>query len=169
MNDTYCEIIVKRKMSSIALLLRFIAIVSTTVVILFGMMVLGIYGLIAGFFLVWLDIVIFRNTDVEYEYQFISGDLDIDLIYGKMKRKKAKRFDMRKIEVMAPLNSDKLSSANNNPNIKVMDYSSGYADRPKYAFVIPLEEGQTAKVVFEPSETMVNAIKYIAPSKVHTY
>lgn len=168
MNDTYCELIVKRKMSNKALLCRFLAVAATTIAILFGMLVFNIYGLIAGFFLIWLDIVIFRNTDTEYEYQFISGELDIDIIYGKLKRKRAKRFDMRKIEVMAPLNSDKLSSYNNS-NVKVVDYSSGYMDRKKFAFVIPTEEGNVLKVIIEPSEKMVEAIKYIAPSKVHAY
>lgn len=169
MNDTYCELIVKRKMSNKALLCRFLAVAATTIAILFGMLVFSVFGLIAGFFLIWLDIVIFRNTDTEYEYQFISGDLDIDIIYGKLKRKRAKRFDMRKIEVMAPLNSDKLSSYNNNNNIKAVDYSSGYVDRQKYAFVYPTEEGKILKVIIEPSEKMVEAIKYYAPSKVHVY
>lgn len=168
MNDTYCELIVKRKMSNKALICRFLAVAATTIAILFGMLVFNIYGLIAGFFLIWLDIVIFRNTDTEYEYQYISGELDIDIIYGKIKRKRARRFDMRKIEVMAPLNSEKLSSYRNNSNIKVMDYSSGYMDRDKYAFVIPTEEGNMLKVIFEPSEKMVEAIRYVAPSKVHS-
>ena len=47
-----------------------------------------------------------------------------------------------------------------------MDYSSGYADRQKYAFIIPIEEGATAKVVFEPNEEMLNAIKTFVPSRV---
>ena len=169
MNDTYCELIVKRKIGSTALVCRFLVVIATTIAMLFGMLLLQIYGLIAGFFLIYLDIIVFRNTDTEYEYQFISGDLDIDCIYGKMKRKKARRFDMKKIEVLAPLNSDKLSYHNNNGKLKVMDYSSGYTDRQRYAFIIPVEEGATAKVIFEPNEEMVNAIKTVAPSKVFQY
>lgn len=169
MNDTYCEYIVKRKMSSMALLARFVAIVLSTVVTLIGLMVVQIYGLIVGFFLIWLDIIIFRQTDIEYEYQFISGDLDIDVIYGRSKRKRARKFDMRTIEVLAPLNSDKLQYTHNNSGIKVLDFSSGYIDRPKYAFVIPSNEEGTLKVVFEPSENLIDAIKYVSPSKVHKY
>ena len=169
MNDTYCEMIIKRKMTSGGLLARFFAIVATTLVILLGLLVLGVYGLIAGFFLVWLDMVIFRNTDVEYEYQYISGDLDIDVIYGRTKRKRARKFDMRKIEVLAPINSDKIKSIQGNRHVKVCDYSSGYTDRKKYAFITTMEEGEIIKVVFEPTEAMVNAIKFVAPSKVHMY
>ena len=169
MNDTYSEIIVKRKMSNSTLLLRFLAIIALVIIIFLSMAALGMFGLMAGVFIIWLDIIIFRNTDIEYEYQFISGELNIDIIYGKRKRKRARKFDMRKIEVMAPLNSDKLSSANNNKNIKVMDYSSGYSDRQKYAFVINLDEGKVAKVIFEPSEKMIESIKYHLPNKVHAY
>ena len=168
MNDTYCETIIKCKMGSKALMGRMLAVIMSAVTLLICLMIVPIFGLIAAFFLVWLDIVVFRNTDIEYEYQYVSGDLDIDVIYGKTKRKKAQRFDMRKIEVFAPVNSDKLSSYRGD-NIKVMDYSSGYMDRKRYAFVITLEGGQTAKVIFEPTEKMVDAVKYVAPSKVHMY
>lgn len=169
MNDTYCELIVKRRTGNTALLCRFLVVVATVIAMLLGFAMFHIFGIMAGCFLVYLDIIVFRNTDTEYEYQFISGDLDIDCIYGKMKRKKARRFDMKSIEVLAPLNSDKLSYHNNNGKLKVMDYSSGYTDRQRYAFIIPVEEGATAKVIFEPNEEMVNAIKTVAPSKVFQY
>ena len=88
MNDTYSEIIVKRKMSNSTLLLRFLAIIASVIIIFLSMAALGMFGLMAGVFIIWLDIIIFRNTDIEYEYQFISGELNIDIIYGKRKRKR---------------------------------------------------------------------------------
>ena len=71
MNDTYSEIIVKRKMSNSTLLLRFLAIIASVIIIFLSMAALGMFGLMAGVFIIWLDIIIFRNTDIEYEYQFI--------------------------------------------------------------------------------------------------
>lgn len=167
MNDTYCELIVKRRVGNTALLCRFLVIMATIVAMFYGVLIFRILGIMAGGFLIYLDMIVFRNTDMEYEYQFICGELDIDCIYGKRKRKRARRFDMKSIEVLAPLNSDKLAYYNNNGKLKVMDYSSGYPDRQRYAFILPVEEGATAKVIFEPNEEMVNAIKNIAPSRVH--
>lgn len=167
MNDTYCELIVKRKISNSGLLCRFIAVFATVVAISFGVVFLGAYGLIAAFFFIYLDTIVFRNTDTEYEYQFLSGDLDIDCIYGKMKRKRANKFDLKQIEVLAPLGSEKLSYYDNNKSVKIFDYSSGYEDRKRYAFIIPNGGGVTAKVIFEPNDVMLEAIKMYVPSKVY--
>ena len=103
MNDTYCEYIVKRKTSSSALICRFVAVFASAVAIFLSLLMFSILGLTACGFFVWIDMVIFRNTDIEYEYQFFSGQLDIDVIYGKKKRKRARRFDLKKIEIFAPL------------------------------------------------------------------
>lgn len=168
MNDTYYEMIVKRKIGNTGLLCRFLVIIATVIAISLGVLVLGMYGVMAGILFIYLDIVVFRNTDTEYEYQFISGDLDIDVIFGKMKRKRARRFDMRKMEILAPVGSDRLSYYSNNNRIKVLDYSSGYSDRDKYAFITTIGEGQTTKVIFEPDEKMIETIKSVLPSKVHT-
>ena len=167
MNDTYCEFIVKRKTSSSALICRFFAVFASAVAIFLSLLMFSILGLTAGAFFVWLDIIIFRNTDIEYEYQFFSGQLDVDVIYGKKKRKRAKRFEMKKIEVLAPMNSDKLAYYRENNKLKVVDYSSGYPNREKYVFVIPGDEGVVQKVIFEPTEEMVNAIRQYVPSKVY--
>lgn len=167
MNDTYCEIIVRRKITSGALICRFFAVFASAVAIMLSLLLFSVLGLSTCIFFVWIDMIIFRNTDVEYEYQFFSGQLDIDVIYGKKKRKRARRFDLKKIEILAPMQSDKLAHYNKNEKLKVMDYSSRYPERPKFVFVIPADEGVVQKVIFEPSEEMVNAIRQYVPSKVH--
>lgn len=166
MNDTYCELIVKRRTTSSALICRFFAVFASSVAIFLSVLMFSVLGLTAGAFFVWIDMIIFRNTDIEYEYQFFSGNLDIDVIYGKKKRKRARRFDLKKIEILAPLKSDKLAYYAAK-NIKTLDYSSGYPNDKKYAFVIPGDEGVVYKVIFEPSEEIVNAIRMYVPSKVH--
>ena len=169
MNDTYYEKIVKRKTSSVALLLRFIVVFITVIVMYLGTLALGLSGIIGGILFIWIDTVIFKNTDVEYEYLLIGGELSVDAIYGKKKRKKCRRLDMRKIEVFAPINSDKIKECKGNRKITVADYSSGTPEGTKYAFVIPEEEGRIYEIIFEPSEEMVNSIKFVAPGKVFMY
>lgn len=169
MNDTYYEKIVKCKTGSLALLLRFIAVFITVIVMYLGTLVLGLSGIIGGILFIWIDTVIFKNTDIEYEYLYIGGELSIDAIYGRKKRKKCRRLDMRKIEVLAPINSDKIKDCKGNRKIKIADYSSGTAEGVKYAFIIPEGEGYVYEVIFEPTEEMVNAIKFVAPGKVFMY
>jgi hypothetical protein len=170
MNDVYCEYIVKRKTGTWAMVCRYLVIVSTVFAIYFGIVALQFLGLFGGLLLIYLSIYVFRNTDIEYEYQFISGHLDIDVIFAKKKRKRARKFDIRTVEVFAPSNSDvfkQYEHYKNDRSYKVVDYSSGYPDREKYAFIVSMGEKGVAKVIFEPNEKMVEAIRTYIPSKMH--
>lgn len=165
MNDTYCELIVKRKISPVMLLCRIVAVAVAVFATLIGILLWTI-GWIIAFVFIYICIVVFRKTDIEYEYQFINGDMDIDIIYGKLKRKRLNRFDLKSIEIMAPANSPRLASYNNNESIKVLDYSSRYKDRPKYAFITQRHDGNTVKVLVEINAKMLEAIKNSVPRKV---
>lgn len=166
MNDTYCELIVKRITTTKEVIYRALMVMLTVIAITLTMMFIASFVLIIGFVFIYLTLMVFRKTDKEYEYQFVSGEMDIDIIYAKHKRKKAKRYDMHKIEVLAPLKSDKFAHYDNNLRLKTLDYSSGRADSLKYAFIMPAGDGVIEKIIFEPNEKILNAIKTIVPSKV---
>ncbi len=171
MNDVYCEHIVKRKTGKWALACRYLIVAATILVTYYGMFLLAFYGLFLGLLLVFLCMYVFKNTNIEYEYQFISGDLDIDVIFSKKKRKRARRFNIRTVEVFAPADSDVFKQYEHyreNKAYKVVDYSSGYPDREKYAFVVSMGENGMAKVIFEPNKKMVDAIRNYIPSKMHS-
>lgn len=169
MNDIYCEFIVKRKTGTWALVCRYLVVAATFLAFYYGMFLLQFYGLFFGMLLVFLSMYVFKNTNIEYEYQFISGDLDIDVIFAKKKRKKARRFDIKSVEVFAPADSDAFKPYDRYKEqkaYKVVDYSSGYPDRKKYAFIVSMGEKGVAKVIFEPNEKMVEAIRNYIPSKM---
>lgn len=166
MNDTYCELIVKRKLSMSLILIRVIAVAVTVFAFLVGFLLWVIGWVIATAF-VYVCILVFRKTDIEYEYQFVNGDMDIDIIYGKLKRKRINRFDLKAIEIMAPEKSPRLASYNQNRDIKVLDYSSRYKERPKYAFITKLHNGVTVKVIVEINGKMLEAIKGCVPRNIY--
>ena len=169
MNDVYCEYIVKRKIGTWALVCRYLVVIATFLAFYYGMFLLQFYGLFFGLLLVYLSMYVFKNTNIEYEYQFISGELDIDVIFAKKKRKRARRFDIRAVEVFAPVDSDVFKQYDRQKEtkaFKVVDYSSGFPDRKKYAFIVSMGENGLAKVVFEPNGKMVEAIRNYIPSKM---
>ena len=171
MNDVYCEHIVKRKTGTWALVCRYLIVVATFLAFYYGMFLLQFYGLFFGMLLVFLAVYVFKNTNIEYEYQFISGELDIDVIFSKKKRKRARKFDIRAVEIFAPVDSEAFKPYERykqDKAYKLVDYSSGYDDRTKYAFVVSMGEKGVAKVIFEPSEKMVEAIRNYIPSKMHS-
>lgn len=83
---------------------------------------------------------ILPKLDLEYEYVFVNGELDIDKIMSKAKRKRAQSFDLGKMDIMAPVNSHRLEYQNHNTRAKVLDFSSGNPNHKVFAMFIPDEK-----------------------------
>lgn len=168
MGDNCAEVIVKKKMDMVATFFRIFSIVVTIVMcyitLLWAPSLVMFVILIFGF----LCYIVFRNTAVEYEYTFVNGDFDVECIYGKSKRKKAMSFDFRKLEALAPINSQKALGYEHRRDIKTFNYSSGFEDSDVYVAVVLGKNGNLGRVIFEPSEEMINAIKRQCPGKVYT-
>ena len=47
-----------------------------------------------------LDVFLFRRLDLEYEYLYVNGDLDIDKIMGKQKRKRVFSMNVNDLELL---------------------------------------------------------------------
>ena len=45
------------------------------------------------------------GLDLEFEYLYVNGELDIDKIMSKVKRKRVGSFDISKAEMVAPVKS----------------------------------------------------------------
>ena len=73
---------------------------------------------------------------------------------------------MNRLEILAPVNSYHLDSYKNRSMKKTVDFSSGVVKNPDSRYVM-IYEGET-KVIWEPSEDMLKAIRLIAPRKVFT-
>ncbi len=161
MNETYVEVLVKRKAPIYMSFLKILTIMMTVCFVLLGAVIgpaiiIGVVMGIAAYF-------IYLNADVEYEYLYVDRELSIDKIMAKSKRKRILSFDMGKMEVLAPIHSHQLDSYKNR-KAKVMDFSSGEVKQPdrRYAFFY---DG-TTQVIIEPNEELIKAITMIAPRKV---
>ena len=163
MSDLYSEVLVKKertwkdklvKGGLIALVVIF-AVVGIIVPILFFVAIaLGI----AAYFII-------PGTDLEFEYLFVNGELDIDKIMSKSKRKRVKSLNLSECDIMAPLNSHRMDYYNSNQKLKVLDFSSGNSEHKRFA-IIARDGADTCKVIFEPDETLAKTMRNTAPSKV---
>lgn len=163
MSDTYREILVKKKTTAQdqakkvcligATVLCFVAgIVVTPLLLLAGVaMCVACYFLLPGF-------------DLEYEYLYVNGELDIDKIMSKQKRKKCASYNMENLEILAPSNSHALDSFRNK-NLKVRDFTSMEPQVPSYTLVFNEDKGQEM-VKVEIDEAIVSDIRRMAPRKV---
>ena len=157
MSDYYTEQLVKKQagMKDIVIKAALVAVTIVSVLIVF----LFPFGIILPVLAVILDVLMFRRLNVEYEYLFVNGDLDIDKIMNKAKRKRMFSANVNDLEILAPADSIEVQKA------KTYNYSSGSGQAALYALVVS-ERGEQKKIIFEPNDTIVEGFYMMAPRKV---
>ena len=160
MSDFYTEQLVKRKTTA-AVTIQKAALIAVTIVS-FLLIFLIPFAIIVPVVLIVVDVIMFKRMNLEFEYLYVNGDLDIDKIMSKEKRKRAYSMNVKDLEVIAPMGSHELDPYQ---NLKPVDFSSGEEDHKKYVMVVA-QNGKTEKVIFEPNATILDGMRLLAPRKV---
>ncbi|WP_346663933.1 DUF6106 family protein [uncultured Merdimonas sp.] len=160
MNDYYTEQLVKKKPDSkdMAIKAGLILLTVITVLIVFLFPV----GLILPILAIVLDVFMFRRLNVEYEYLYVNGDLDIDKIMNQAKRKRVFSMNVSELELLAPVDAPELRLYQ---KARTLDFSSGTGQAREYALIVA-ERGEQKKIIFEPNETIIEGFFMLAPRKV---
>ena len=164
MGDLYSELLVKKDKTAKDSLLKYGLIVLTVLAVFAGLIITPLALIIAVALGIACYFVI-PKTDVEYEYLFVNGEFDIDMVMAKSKRKRVKSFNLSEADLVAPLNSHRMDYYNGNQNMKVLDYSSGNPQHKRFGVITRLDNA-TCKIILEPDEALAQAMKKTAPSKV---
>ena len=167
MSDLYIELLVKKKKTSTDTLLKVLMIGATVIFVLGGVLFNPIILLLAVVMGV-VDYFKLPSLDLEYEYLYVNGELDIDKIMSKQKRKRVGSYDMKKVEIVAPKNSHELDSFKNKKDLKLKDYTSLDPHAKCYILVFNKEKGQEM-IKVELDESILNDLRRIAPRKVNLY
>jgi len=163
MNETYVECLVSRKPSTVLGILKGVMAGFVVICFLLSSMIwicllLALLGCV-GFYFAG------HYAKQEFEYLYVDREITIDRIMNQSKRKKVDTFDLNEMEIFAPIKSWHLDSYKNR-EFKVTDYSSGIESQPDKRYVM-LYRGNR-KVIFEPNDEFVQAIRNIYPRKVFT-
>lgn len=161
MSDIYTEQLLKKQSSSKDNRIKFILIVLTLGVVV---MTLGNpLWLLGIFIMIGVDVWVFRSLNVEYEYLYINGNLDIDKIMSKSRRKKVFEMEINDLEVMALRGEAELKMYQ---GLKAQDYSSGNTNSRQYEMIV-IQNGEKKRIIFEPNDVIVDGMRMLAPRKVH--
>ena len=165
--EGYVEHMVARKPDRLMMILRVLGIVLGTlsfgftmvapVSILFVILAIALY---VGAYFAHMRIY------VEYEYLYCDRELTVDRILNRAKRKKVANYSVERMELIAPERSHKLDSYKNNRAYKDVDYASG-EEHPREKRYMMCYDGKE-RVLLEPGEEIIKAIRNIAPRKVAT-
>lgn len=162
-NDIYAEWLVKKKKSPLV-----IPFYIGTALLVFISLLLSIvfaWGFIALILVCVLAYIGNMRLHVEYEYLFVTNELSIDRILSQRSRKTVRKIEMSKAEKVAPMSSHEFDYAKNNPQVKIVDYSSGNQDAITYGISYSDGSGKFVFVI-EPNERLLKCMKNSAPRKV---
>lgn len=159
MNDTFYELLVARKQRAVDTFIRILTIAVVVILILatpIAGFISTLLGIVLGFAAYYF---ILPRLRIEYEYSILNRDMQIDIIYNKLKRKKLLTIDLKEVEVAAPLGSHRLDSIH--PS-KTIDCSSGDSSKRPYALVLPMNQATTC-IYIQPDEHMLKLLEQWMP------
>jgi len=104
-------------------------------------------------------------SNVEYEYTYYDGDLNIAKIKNKAKRKHIVRVNMEDVLTIAPKGDRSVYKYETDNIYKYRDLSSGNTSAKVYELIFKGEKGM-CRYEFEPDEEMLDAIRIKYPRSV---
>ena len=167
MDDTFLEKIVRQRKTTqdyvkmagyllAALLLLFAAFLFQSILDILVVVVVGGVGYGLWYFL--------SGLNREFEYSVTNGELDIDVIYSRRKRKRVFSGAAKQFEMMAQISSDEYRQAQKG-QYKLLDCSAYPGARENW-FLVTEYQGGRVLVVFAPDERMLKHLKKYNPSKI---
>lgn len=160
MGDTFIEQLVKQRQTT-SNLLKKCGLIVLTVLSVFLVLLMPVL-LPLPVLLIVLDVFLMKRMDLEFEYSYFNGDLDIDKIMAKQSRKRVFSTDMESMIVVAPAGSIELQPYK---QLKGIDYSSNTGNGKVYELVTNCN-GRKVKVLLEPSQELLDGMRMKAPRKV---
>lgn len=167
--SNYAECAVKRKNQSLEMLYKGALVLVCAILVVLALFLKGILMVIACvlaiIYVVFL-VQLWPKFHVEYEYVFVDGQVDFDVIYSGNARKQLRRLDMESMEIVAPIDAPELDEYRHfDSELKAHDYTSGYDDARIYV-IYGKGEKSMEKVLFEPDDNFLKFMKQKSPRKV---
>ena len=166
--DIFMEKLVTRKKGFKDQLITIGIILGALILIMLSLSIKVIVELgIGPFLFLGLGYLAFRLVsarNVEYEYIVTNGELDIDKIIAKRKRKRIFSASCKEFDILSRVKSDNFNHSVQSITNRI-DASSSM-DSPDAFFATLNYKGQKTLVIFEPDERMLNNFKFFIPRKI---
>lgn len=124
------------------------------------------FALIGDLIIGFIVYYTFRNTSIEYEYDFFGGEMTIDKIMSKAKRKRLKVLNFNNFDYMAPGDSKRFGNMNS-VDCEYLNYSAHDLEGKTYIALFHGDEKGSLYLEFSPNEELLSLIKKLYPRKVY--
>lgn len=122
-------------------------------------MVIAVCALIYGLYL------LITSINLEYEYCFTNGALDVDKIVNLRKRQRMTELNAREIEIMANRTNPSFEKYMNNSAFKKI-YACEDKNSDDLYFIIYNENGVQKMLLFSPNDEIKDGFRKFNPQKV---
>lgn len=165
MIDLFTECLIKRKknLKDYAIIIPLITagvLLAVVWYVMFSVTAIGGIALTVVVAAWWGIYLVLSNLNLEYEYIVTNGDIDIDVIYSQKKRKRLASFNIKDVEIVAPIDNKDYGQFN-----ELID-ASAHDNRYNVYYILANIQGVKTKVLINPSEKMLNVLKECAPRKI---
>ena len=134
MGDVYEELLVKKNATAWEKFQKPLIYFLTGLFVIGGILFSPII-LILGIAMILVCYFYVPRLDLEYEYSYANGEMDIDAVFSKQSRKHKDSLSLVDIECIAPLGSHHLDAFRH--DYTVLDYSANDPERKPFVFVRP--------------------------------
>ncbi|MBE7047804.1 MAG: hypothetical protein E7393_00315 [Ruminococcaceae bacterium] len=172
--DIFLEYLMRKKPSGTDVMIKFGLVLAAVVlcVIMLGLPVvfgafISTYVPLVIVAIIYGLMVLLRNFNLEYEYIFTNGDLDIDIIKGRKTRKRLVSFQCKDIEIMASAETGVYANEFNREGIASV-YDAVYdTARGGVYCVLFAKDGKKHTLSFQPPVKLLEAMQKMNPRCVH--
>lgn len=126
--------------------------------------ILGMLSTIISFGILYFAYILIKNRSVEFEYIVTNGEIDIDKIMSKSRRKRIFSANCKDFDIVAKVRSDKYTSEVKKIDNKIMVATS--MDVEGLYFFTLNYKGKRTVVFFEPDEKMLTNFRTYIPRNV---
>lgn len=173
--DTFVEYLIRKKKTGMDLFKIF----GTILLAIFLCVLIGFLVTITPkeLFLLWFAVavavwygayILVSRQNIEYEYTFTNGELDVDAIYSKRRRVHVLTVRAKEFSICAPAYEERFKEQYLDvKNIKRYYRAVGCMESENVYFADFLLNGDRVRLFFEPPKKMAEAIKRFNIKNVH--
>lgn len=154
-NDTFVEQLIRRERPGGEALFKCGAVLLGLILIAAAFLFARSFFPVLFALVVILEFFAFVYTVKEYEYSFINGDVDVDMIQGKRKRTNVLSVSCKEIGLMAPCGSH--AEALQGDFTRTLDASIGPKAADRWFFTVKRQDGTAELVYLNPNQRLLDA------------
>ena len=160
MGDVFIEQLIKKRLTSMDLVKQGLIILAGIIIIMllipFFLTQFMPFALVVVVGLVYLAYYLISGLQLEYEYIYTNGEIDVDKIIAKRKRKRITTIRISSFDEFAPFNLEEYRNQKYDITVKA---ATALQDPKNYYGVYRNRDGKRCCIILTPNEKLLDELQ----------